>query len=169
MVRSKLVGLVFDSWDDLDRVLDGVTAKEATTQRDGQSTFAWTLGHVTELVDRWINVNYLGRTPHPLIASDRWRKGTDGRADDWNAIRSGTDEVRAAARDGLRELSDDQLEATFPYTGSMERFRESGLILRYALSRIVSHNYFHIGVIACQRDMLGHSVGDYPGELERAI
>ncbi len=35
--------------------------------------------------------------------------------------------------------------------------------------RIATHDYFHIGVIACQRDRVGHSVGDYPGLLAGAL
>ena len=39
------------------------------------------------------------------------------------------------------------------------------VLLGYALVRIGAHHYFHVGVIACQRDLRGEKVGDYPGLL----
>jgi hypothetical protein len=41
--------------------------------------------------------------------------------------------------------------------------------VHYALLRIAVHHYFHIGVVACQRDRAGEQVGDYPGLLGRCL
>ena len=75
----KLVLLTYESWADLYRAIEGLTAEEATTRSHGSSTVAWTLGHVTHMVDSWINVRFQGQTPHPVIDSPsfprrrRWR------------------------------------------------------------------------------------------------
>ena len=44
MAKSKLVGLLLEAWNDMDRVLADVRPSEATLQRDGGSSFAWTAG-----------------------------------------------------------------------------------------------------------------------------
>lgn len=169
MAHNKLVGLVFEAWNDLDRVLEGVSADDAVRQIAGQSSFAWTLAHVTQQLDSWINVNFQGRSPHPLIGFDRFRRGASGEADDWDGIRLGVYEVREVARKYLRNLTESDLDLVIPYSGSLEGLREHGLSLRYALMRIAAHHYFHIGVIACQRDRLGYQVGDYPGSLAECL
>src|SRR5919199_4940187 len=161
MARSKVAGLVLEGWEDLDRVLGGLTAERATRQVDGQSSMAWTLGHVCQQVDSWINVNFLGRQPHAVINRDHFRLGSAGAADDWDGTLNGALEVRGAARPFLESLTDADLDRVVAYTGSMLALREHGLSLRYALLRIAAHHYFHIGVIACQRDRAGERVGDY--------
>ena len=160
-----VVALVLEAWRDLDRVLEGLDAATATEQVGGQSAFGWTLAHVTNQVDSWINVNFQGRPPHPLISAPEFRAGSAGAALDWDAIRAAVDEVRRTARPYLEGLTEHDLERIVPYTGALLPLREHGLRLRYALVRIAAHHYFHIGVAACQRDRLGHSVGDYPGLL----
>ena len=72
-----LVGAVFDAWTDFDRVLDGIDAAAATQRaEDGAgSSLAWTLAHVTELVDSWINVRFQGFDGHPLIGQPQFRAG----------------------------------------------------------------------------------------------
>ncbi len=57
MARSKLVGLVFEAWNDIDRVSDELGPAQAIAQTDGRSSFAWTVAHVTNQVDSWINVS----------------------------------------------------------------------------------------------------------------
>ena len=160
-----LVALVLEAWQDLDRVLEGLDAETATRQPDGQSAFGWTLAHVTNQVDSWINVNFQHQPPHPLIGAPEFRAGSAGAATDWDAIRTGVDDVRRAARPYLEGLTGTDLERLVPYTGSLQPLRQHGLRLRYALVRIAAHHYFHIGVVACQRDRMGHAVGDYPGLL----
>lgn len=165
LAKSKLVGLLFESWDDLDRVLAGLTPDEAMSNLDGGSAPAWTLAHLTQVVDAWINVRFQKRAPHPLIGQARFGIGSNGVADDWDAIRTGVAEVRQAARAYLEDLDDDDLETTVAYDGSLSHLRGRHVSLRYFLYRIVAHNYFHIGEIAAKRNRLGHDVGDYPGPL----
>jgi hypothetical protein len=169
MPSSKLVGLLFEAWKDVDRVLADLEAEEAVRAPDGGSSFAWTAAHVANQVDAWINVRFQPRAPHELIGQSRFRVGGTGAADDWQAIQAGAQEVRDAARSYLEGLSESDLDLVIPYDGSLEHLRESGLSLRYALLRICAHHYFHIGEIATKRSALGQRVGDYPGLLEDCI
>lgn len=169
VARSKIAGLVLDGWEDLDRVLAGLTAEQATRQVDGQSSPAWTLGHLCQQVDSWINVNFLRLEPHPVINHQHFRMGSAGAEDDWERTLTGAHEVRATARPFLELLTESDMDRVVPYTGSLTPLREHGLSLGYALLRIAAHHYFHIGVIACQRDRAGEQVGDYPGLLRECL
>lgn len=169
MPRSKTVGLLFEAWNDMDRVLANLTVEDAVQQWGGGSSFAWTLGHVTENMDAWINVRFQGLPPHPLIGSDRFRYGGSGEARDWREIREGVDQVRRSAREYLQNLTEDDLNLVIPYDGSLGYLHETGLPLRYALMIHAAHHYFHIGEIAAKRDQLGHKVGGFPGNLSECI
>ncbi len=169
MPRSKLVGLLFEAWKDMDRVLADLDPEEAVRPLDGGSSIAWTAAHVANQVDAWINVRFQRRPPHQLIGQARFRVGGTGAADDWQAIEAGVQEVRDAARTYLEGLSESDLELVIPYDGSLSRLRETGLPLRYALLRICAHHYFHIGEIATKRSALGQRAGEYPGLLEDCI
>jgi hypothetical protein len=159
-----LAGFLVDAWDDFDRVLHGLSSRDAALQPSGQSSAAWALGHVTEHLDRWINHTLQGRDRHPFLGVDRFRMGSEGAADDWDAIVTAAKEVRETARPYLESITADRLDERHEFAGSISKAL-GGLTLRYALVRIGAHHYFHIGVIACQRDLRGESVGDYPGSL----
>ena len=159
-----LAGLVLEAWDDFDRVLDGLSAEDAGLQPSGQSSAAWALGHVTEHLDRWVNHTLQGHDRHPFLGVDRFRMGSEGAAGEWDAIRDATQEVRDAARPYLEKITSDRLDERHEFAGAVSKAL-GPLTLRYALIRIGAHHCFHIGVIACQRDLRGDSVGDYPGLL----
>jgi hypothetical protein len=167
--RSKLVGLLFEAWKDIDRALADLDPEEAVRPLDGGSTFAWTVAHVANQVDAFINVRFQRRAPHEFVGQARFRVGGTGAADDWRAIQAGVQEVRDAARRYLEGLNEGDLDLAVPYDGSLSPLRESGLSLRYALLRICAHHYFHIGEIATKRGALGQRVGEYPGLLEDCI
>lgn len=169
MPNSKLVGLLFEAWKDMDRVLADLDPDEAVRSLDGGSSIAWTAAHVANQIDAWINVRFQGQDPHELIGQARFRAGGTGAADDWQAIQAAVGEVRDAARRYLEGLNESDLELVIPYDGSLSHLRESGLSLRYALLRICAHHYFHIGEIATKRGALGQAVGEYPGLLEDCI
>ena len=78
----------------MDRVLDGLAPAEAVENFDGGSSFAWTLAHVTNQVDAWINVRFQRQAPHKLIGQERFRFGGTGKAEDWVDIQRGVREVR---------------------------------------------------------------------------
>jgi uncharacterized damage-inducible protein DinB len=164
---NPLAGLVVESWKDFDRVIEGVSGDEAVAQPDGQSSIAWTLGHVTEHVDRMINVALEGGPRHPLLGDDRFRMGSEGRAEDWDEIVAATEEVREAARLRLESLSEHDLGERYEPPGAISG-KLGPVTIRYVLLRIATHHYFHIGVIAVQRDLRGVSVGNYPGLLADA-
>ncbi len=88
-----MAGLLYETWDDMDRVLDGLEDQLATEQIDGGSSFAWTLGHVTSQVDAWINVRFGRRHTHHLIGDTRFNVAGTGSAQDWQAIRHGVYEA----------------------------------------------------------------------------
>ena len=171
--RSMLVGAVFDAWDDLDRALDGLGPAEALLRwEDGTgSSFAWTLAHVTELVDSWINVRFQGLPAHPLIGQSQFRAGGSGVADAWPAVLAAVVAVRAQAADFLAPLAEESLAQAIPYAGSVRGVREHGrLPLRYALLRIVAHHYLHIGEIELKRRQLGRPTdGDFPGQIPATL
>ena len=167
-LMDPLVGLVLEAWADFDRVVEGLSAEAAVLNPHGQSSAAWALGHCTEHLDRWINHTLQGLDRHPLLGSDRFRMGSEGAADDWDAIRAATAEVRDAARPYLEGITSDRLDQRHVFKGAVTKALGGELTLRYALIRIGAHHYFHIGVIACQRDLRGERVGDYPGLLRLA-
>ncbi len=169
MAESKLVGLLFEAWKDMDRVLAGLDPAEAIRPLDGGSSAAWTAAHVANQVDAWINIRFQRLAPHKLIAQDGFRVVGSGIADDWEAIQIGVREVRDAARSYLQVLSESDLDLVIPYDGFLAHLRETGLGLRYALLRTCAHHYFHIGEIATNRSRLGQQVGDYPGPLEDCV
>lgn len=164
MPATQLAGLLLDAWDDLDRALAGLIAEEAVLPH-GESSFAWTLAHVTNQLDAWTNVRFAGHAPHLLLSQARFGIGASGVAEDWPAIQAAVTEARTTARAYLDLLTDADLNLTIPYDGSFTHLRDRGLNLRYALLRTVAHHYFHLGEIATKRTSLGHKVGDYPGLL----
>ena len=169
MAKSKLVGFLLAAWSDMDRVLADLDPAEAVRSLDGGSSFAWTVAHVANQVDAWINVRFQRRAPHELIGQGRFRAGGTGVADDWEAIQTGVQEVRRAAGAYLASLNESDLDLVIPYDGSFAHLRETGLGLRYALLRTCAHHYYHIGEIATVRSRLGQRVGDYPGLLEECV
>jgi len=159
---------VVESWKDFDRVVEGVSSEEAVANVGGQSSIAWTLGHVSEHVDRMINHALRGRERHPLLGDDRFRMGSSGTANEWDGIRAAASDVRGAARESIEPLDDGDLDVRYEPPGSITR-QLGPVSVRYTLLRIAAHHYFHVGVIACQRDLRGHSVGDYPGLLTACL
>ena len=89
---------LYESWSLLDDAVAGLALEEATTRHDGGSSIAWTIGHVTTMVDSWINVNFQGLPPHPIIGGRQFHVGGTGEWDDWAGILAATDEVRRQAR-----------------------------------------------------------------------
>lgn len=166
-MTDKLVALLFDAWDDLDRAHEGLSPADAVSRADG-SSFAWTLAHTTNQLD-WLNVRIRGLDAHPLLGQERFRVGGPGEGEDWDHIRAAVSEVRAGLRPYLQSATAADLDVVHPYEGSIARVRETGLTLRYAVSRVIAHHYFHLGEVASKRDRLGHSVGDYPGPMANSL
>ncbi len=151
---DRLVLFLYASWKNLDESVAGLTREEATTRHFGGSSVAWTIGHVTTMVDSWLNTNQQGLPPHPFLAGDRFRNGGTGECEDWEGVLAATDEVRGRAR--LYLDSDPPVDHVVPYGGSIEFLRETGLRLSYALLRISAHHFIHGGEIVTIRSRLGH-------------
>ena len=163
---SPVVGLVFEGWLDLERAVDQLSAEDALRQVDGGSSVAWTLGHIANQLDTWINVRVQHLGPHPLFDSQHWRMGGTGAADNWDEVRRAFADVRESARAYLEPLDDAALAVEAPYAGAFEALKGRNVSLRYTLQRIAAHTYFHIGEIASVRSRrLSQQVGDYPGPL----
>ena len=159
-MREKFVALMYESWADLDRALSGLTRDEATACHNDGSSIAWTVGHVTSMLDSWILVRFQGLPPHPVISNPMFRAGGSGEAKDWPMIVSGMKEVREAARryfDG----QDPDLDRMIAYDGSIKFLRPLGLSLRYAVMRIAAHHFVHVGEVVTIRSRLGHASKDF--------
>ena len=78
-MSNKLIGLMYESWADLDRAVSGLTPEEALARHDGGSSIAWTVGHLTHMLDSWIVVRFQGLPPHPVISDPTFRTGGSGR------------------------------------------------------------------------------------------
>src|SRR6266508_3022099 len=98
MTTDKLILFMCRSWADIDRAVEGVTAEEATARHDEGGSIAWTVGHVTHMLDSWINTRFQGLSPHPVISRPAFRAGASGDADDWPSIQAAVQEVRDASR-----------------------------------------------------------------------
>jgi riboflavin biosynthesis pyrimidine reductase len=94
--KSKLVGLLFETWKDMDRALADLDPEEAVRPLDGGSSIAWTAAHVANQVDAWINVRFQRRAPQALIGESRFRAGGTGAPGDWgDSLRAAGAEVAA--------------------------------------------------------------------------
>ena len=144
----------YESWHALDEAVEGLTPEEATTRHDGGSSIAWTVGHVTTMVDSWINVNFQGLPAHPVVGGRQFHVGGTGGWGDWTGILAAADEVRHQAR--LYLDSEPPIDRVIPYHGSIQFLRETGLRLSYALMRIAAHHFIHSGEIVTVRSRLGH-------------
>ena len=158
---DRLVLFLYESWKYLGESVEGLTREEATTRHDGGSSIAWTIGHVTTMVDSWINTNFQGLPPHPFISGHRFRIGGTGECDDWEEVLSATDEVRRRARAYLD--SGPPIDNIIPYGGSIEFLQETGLRLSYALLRTAAHHFIHGSGIVTVRSRLGHDTDRLSG------
>ena len=159
---DKLILLTYESWADLDRAVKGLTAEEAMTRHDGSSRIAWTVGHVTNMVDSWINMRFQRLPPHPVISLPMFRTGASGETEDWATVVGAVEEVRKAARQLLDAEQGPDLDRVIPYDGSVSYLRSAGLSLRYALMRIAAHHFLHAGEIVTVRARLGHVAEELP-------
>lgn len=165
MPASKLVALLLNTWNDADRVFDGLSDAQALERHDGGSCFAWTLSHLTVGMDFFINATLRGGRVHPVLASQYERFGFSGEADDWPGIVSAVKDVRREIRYYLEGLSDEDLERT--RVPAVREWPETPL--RYILYRQITHHYYHIGEVAAKRSRSGYDAGDYPGPLADAM
>jgi hypothetical protein len=77
-MAEKLILFTYEAWVAIDAATAGLDDADAGARDYGASPVAWTVGHVTHMVDSWINVNFQGLPAHPLINSDTFRTGASG-------------------------------------------------------------------------------------------
>lgn len=159
---NKLIALMYESWAQVDRTGEGLTLQEATTRHDGGSSIAWTVGHVTHMVDSWLNVRFQHLPPHPFISHPNFRTGGSGEERDWPMVLAAVKEVREAARRFLDSEQELKLARLIPYDGSIPFLRSAGLPLSYAVMRIAAHHFMHAGEIITIRSRLGHVLDEGP-------
>ena len=160
-MTDKLVLFLYESWKNMDEAMEGLTREEATARHFGGSSISWTLGHVNQMVDSWLNVNFQRLPSHPFVSGDRFGAGGTGECDDWEEVLTATNEVRSRARDFLDAKP--PLDLVIPYKGSIAFLRETGLRLSYALLRISAHHFIHSGEIVTIRSRLGHDTDSLSG------
>jgi hypothetical protein len=145
----------YQSWSDLDLAIAGLTPAQATERRDGQSAIAWTVGHVTQQVDSWLNMRLQGLPRQPLLADPCFATGAAGAFGDWPGLLAAVAEARARGRRFLDAEPAPPLELRVPYDGAIPFLRATGLSLRYALISIAAHHFMHVGEIETLRSLRG--------------
>ena len=158
MAESKLIALLFDAWDDLDRAYAGLTAEEATARPEGGSSFGWTLRHLAGGLDFWVNALLRGGLQHPTFAAEHAQFEFSG---DWDAIAAAARDVRRDLETYLLPLSDEDL-AGIEVPGT-EQY--PAVAPRCMVSRSIGHTYFHIGEVATKRGL----ADNFPGPLPNVI
>jgi len=154
-MENKFVSLLYESWADLDLAIGGLTPEQATERADGGSCIAWAVAHVTQMLDSFVVVRFLGLARHPVIGDPAFRTGGSGEALDWPLITGSVREVRHAAKRFLDLATESDLQRTVPYDGSIEYLRPTGLPLDYAVLRTAAHHFMHAGEIETVRSRLG--------------
>jgi uncharacterized damage-inducible protein DinB len=159
-MSDRLIQLMYQAWDDLDRAIDGLSTEEAIARHAVGSTIAWTVGHVTTQVDSWLNMRFQGLDPHPIFDREQFKTGASGHAENWQAILAGKEAVRSRARQFLESVPAPDLKQVVPYSGAIPALRETGLPLDYALTCIAAHHFHHVGEIVTIRSYLGHEIDE---------
>ena len=120
---DKLILLMYESSAGLDRAVSGLTHEEATARHDGGICITRTLGHVSHMVDSWINVSFQRLPPHPVISHPRFRTGESGEATDWPVVLSAVREIREVGKRFLDSPQEPDLDRVIPYGGSIAFLR----------------------------------------------
>lgn len=166
-MADRLVALLYESWRNLDSVIEGLSDDEMTARPFGGSSVAWSVGHVTNMTDSWLNVRFQGLAPNDVASREDFRTGGSGRCDDWPELRNALSDVRAAARAFLDSGPD--LDLTVPYTGSFQFLSSTGLTLWYAVARIAAHHLMHMGEIEALRTRVGRPMPGDEGAWGRGM
>jgi hypothetical protein len=157
---QQVIQVTYQSWADLDRAIAGLNEAQATAREPAFSSIAWTVGHLSQMVDSWLNVRFQSLPPQPLLSSPAFAMGSSGEVENWSAIVEALTGVQDSARRFLDSPSEQGLDVTVPYTGSIQWLRPHGLQLRHALLRIAAHHFGHIAEILTIRTRLGVGLTD---------
>ncbi|TAK24075.1 MAG: DinB family protein [Chloroflexota bacterium] len=151
-----LAPLLYQAWSDLDRAIVGLSDAQMIERPDGPSAFAWTVAHVSQQVDSWLNARFQHMAPGPILSHRAYYSGGIGdAAHHWPAIRRAVDDVRSRATHFLESPISPDLDARVAYTGGIAYLRMTGLSLCHALMHIAAHHFLHVGEIITLRTMRG--------------
>lgn len=163
--RPVLASLVLDTFDDLERSIEGLGGAEAETRLQRFSSISWTVAHVGQTIDAWL-VNRLANQPRDdYLAREEFRRGSSGEGVEWKEVRAALSKVLDKARTFLRTVNEDDIEEDALYQGSLEPLKGKFVARYYWLARVVAHTYYHIGEITTIRSAGGYKVVDFPGTL----
>jgi hypothetical protein len=168
-MTTKTAGLLRSAWEDWDALVSTAAPDALLHREHGASSVGWTLAHVSNQLDGWVNVRFQQHKADDVIGSDDYSIGGSGEAPEVAVLLAAVERIRSRAWDFVKNRSEEQLEATIPYDGSIAHLRSSGLVLRHAILRIAAHHYLHLGEAAAELGRQGVAVPDLPGRMTATI
>lgn len=163
--RPIMAALMLDALDDLARSLEGMDKSGAERREAGFSPVSWTVAHIAQHIDSWVNNILAGHPRNNFFAGTEFAKGASGEGADWQTVSGVLSEVLGRSRAFLEIVSQAELERAEVYQGSMQPLRGKSVTGNYRLARLTAHIYYHIGEIVTIRTARGEKVGDFPGLL----
>lgn len=160
---------LFDALDDLERLVAGLTEKEAHTQPSGLSSISWTVAHLAQHLDSWVVITISKQPGSSYFKTPDFSRGGTGKPAVWGDVRQAFSETLRTVRSFLVTTSEEELMQKSVYSGSIDSLKGKTVTPSYRLARIAAHIYYHIGEINTLRASFGTNVGDYPGLLLRTL
>ena len=160
-----MAAFTLDALDDLARSLEGIDKNEAEVRLPGFSAVSWTVAHVAQHIDSWVNNILAGHPQNSYFTGSSFPKGGSGEGADWSTLSPVLHEVLGKARAFLEKVSEAELAKAEVYQGSMLPLRGKLVTGNYRLARLTAHIYYHIGEIVTIRSARGHNAGDFPSIL----
>lgn len=168
-MTNKTIGLLASAWEDWDTLVAAVSGDELLARGPGASSVGWTLAHVSNQLDGWINVRFQQHAANDVIGAAEYSIGGSGDSPDSAALLTAVQRTRSEAWRFLNDVEEQGLDARIPYDGSMVHLRQSGLVLRHAVLRIAAHHYLHLGEAATELARHGVGLPDLPGRMSATI
>ncbi len=169
MKQAMMSAFTLDALDDLARSLEGMASADAEVRLPGFSPISWTVAHVAQHTDSWINHILAGHPQNTYFGGDQFAKGATGAPVEWMRVSVVLADVLGKARAFLENVTEAQLAKAEVYQGSMQPIRGKLVTGNYRLARLTAHVYYHIGEIVTIRTSQGHKVGDFPSILPLSV
>lgn len=163
--RPALASLALDTFDDLERSIEGLGCTEAETRLQRFSSISWTVAHVGQTIDAWLVSRLANQPRDEYLVREEFGRGNSGEGVDWETVRAALSRVLDKARAFLWTVDEGDLEEDALYQGSLEPLKGKFVARYYWLARVVAHTYYHIGEITTIRSAGGYKVVDFPGTL----
>ncbi len=163
--RPLLAALILDALDDLERSLSGLTPTDAERRMPGFSSVSYTVGHVAQHIDSWVNDSLAGKQRDTYLSSNQFARGSAGDPVPWETVNTSFVKVLERARSYLANVDEKALAHESAYTGNQEALKGKIVTGNYRLARLVAHIYYHVGEIGTVRTTMGHRIQDFPSWL----